>query len=148
MFFVAVTYLRTPVTAMSRVSWMIREFKEFIAQGNVVMLAVGFIMGVAFQGVVTSLVDNVIMPIVAIPFGQPNFDELTVQVGDSVIMYGAFVTAAVIFLLTAIAVFFFIVKPYNALSSRYGKSKDEEVAGPTELELLTEIRDLLRSRPV
>jgi len=125
---------------------MIREFKEFVAQGNVVMLAVGFIMGVAFQGVVTSLVDNVIMPIVAIPFGQPNFDELTLTVGDSVIRYGAFVTASVIFLLTALAVFLFIVKPYNALRARSGKT-DEEAAGPTEVELLTEIRDSLRSRP-
>ncbi len=126
---------------------MIREFKDFVAQGNVVMLAVGFIMGVAFQGVVTSLVDNVIMPIVAIPFGQPNFDQLTLQVGDSVIMYGAFVTAAVIFLLTALAVFLFIVKPYNSLTSRYGKNEEEEEEGPSEIELLTEIRDALRSRP-
>lgn len=126
---------------------MIREFKDFVAQGNVVMLAVGFIMGVAFQGVVTSLVDNVIMPIVAIPFGQPNFDQLTLQVGDSVIMYGAFVTAAVVFLLTALAVFLFIVKPYNSLTSRYGKTEDEADEGPSEIELLTEIRDALRSRP-
>ena len=126
---------------------MIREFKDFIAQGNVVMLAVGFIMGVAFQGVVTSLVDNVIMPIVAIPFGQPNFDELSLTVGDSVIRYGAFVTAAVIFLLTALAVFLFIVKPYNSLQARYGKKPEEEEAGPTEIELLIEIRDALRSRP-
>lgn len=125
---------------------MIREFKDFVAQGNVVMLAVGFIMGVAFQGVVTSLVDNVIMPIVAIPFGQPNFDQLTLQVGDSVIMYGAFVTAAVIFLLTALAVFLFIVKPYNSLTDKYGKTDDAD-EGPSEIELLTEIRDALRSRP-
>lgn len=108
------------------------------------MLAVGFIMGIAFQGVVTSLVDNIIMPIVAIPFGQPNFDEMTVTVGDSVIMYGAFITAAVIFLLTALAVFLFIVKPYNSLRGRYGK--EEESAGPSEVELLIEIRDSLRSR--
>ena len=126
---------------------MIREFKEFVAQGNVVMLAVGFIMGVAFQGVVTSLVDNIIMPIVAIPFGQPNFDDLTLTVGDSVIMYGAFVTAAVIFLLTALAVFLFVVKPYNRLQARYGKTSEEEEAGPTEIELLTEIRDSLQTRP-
>ncbi len=126
---------------------MIREFKDFVAQGNVVMLAVGFIMGVAFQGVVTSLVDNIILPIVAIPFGQPNFDQLTLQVGDSVIMYGAFVTAAVIFLLTALAVFLFIVKPYNTLTSKYGKTEDDLDEGPSEIELLTEIRDALRSRP-
>jgi large conductance mechanosensitive channel len=125
---------------------MLQEFREFIAKGNVVMLAVGFIMGVAFQGVVNSLVENVIMPIVAIPFGQPNFDSLALTVNDSVIAYGAFITAAVVFLLTALAVFLFIVKPYNAYVAR--RSKEEEVAdpGPTELELLTEIRDSLRSR--
>ncbi len=126
---------------------MIREFREFVTKGNVVMLAVGFIMGLAFQGVVTSLVDNVIMPIVAIPFGQPNFDQLTLQVGDSVIMYGAFVTSAVVFLLTAMAVFLFIVKPYNALVARRAKDEQAEEAGPTEVELLIEIRDALRSRP-
>ena len=126
---------------------MIQEFKEFISKGTVVMLAVGFIMGLAFQGVVNSLVEHVIMPIVAIPFGQPNFDELTVTVNDSVIMLGSFVTAAVVFLLTALAVFLFIVKPYNAYVSRFGKREDDE-AGPTEIELLIEIRDSLLSRPL
>ena len=121
---------------------MIQEFKEFISKGNVVMLAVGFIMGVAFQAVVSSLVANVIMPIVAIPFGQPNFDSLTLEVNGSVIAWGAFVTTAVVFVLTALAVFLFIVKPYNAYSARYGN--DEEDTGPTEVELLTEIRDSLR----
>jgi large conductance mechanosensitive channel len=126
---------------------MIREFREFVTKGNVVMLAVGFIMGVAFQGVVTSLVDNVIMPIVAIPFGQPNFDRLTLEVGDSVIMYGAFVTSAVVFLLTALAVFLFIVRPYNALMARRGGDEEESADAPTEVELLVEIRNELRSRP-
>ena len=126
---------------------MIREFKDFVAKGNVIMLAVGFIMGVAFQGVVNSLVENVIMPIVAIPFGQPNFDGLTWTVNDSVIMWGAFVTAAVVFLLTALAVFLFIVKPYNAYQAR---TAEEETAdeGPSEIDLLTQIRDSLVSRQV
>lgn len=125
---------------------MIQEFRDFIAKGNVVMIAVGFIMGVAFQGVVDSLVEHVIMPIAAIPFGEPNFDELTWTVRDSVISWGSFVTAAVVFLLTALAVFLFIVKPYNAFTTRFGKPDDEpEDTGPTEVELLVEIRDALRS---
>lgn len=126
---------------------MIQEFKDFVAKGNVIMLAVGFIMGVAFQGVVNSLVENVIMPIVAIPFGQPNFDSLTWTVNDSVIMWGAFVTAAVVFLLTALAVFLFIVKPYNSYQAR---TAEEETAdeGPSEVDLLTQIRDSLASRQV
>lgn len=127
---------------------MIKEFKEFISKGNVVMLAVGFIMGLAFQAVVNSLVEHVIMPIVAIPFGEPNFDELTLTINDSVIMWGSFVTAAVVFLLTALAVFLFIVKPYNAYTNRYRTKEDESELGPTEIELLTEIRDSLRPRPI
>ncbi|HET8740389.1 MAG TPA: large conductance mechanosensitive channel protein MscL [Acidimicrobiia bacterium] len=126
---------------------MIQEFKEFIAKGNVVMLAVGFIMGVAFQSVVNSLVENVIMPIVAIPFGEPNFNSLVWEVNGSVIMWGAFVTAVVVFLLTALAVFLFIVKPYNTFTERFGRKTEEEPGEPTEVELLTEIRDALRARP-
>lgn len=126
---------------------MLQEFKAFVAKGNVVMLAVGFIMGVAFQAVVSSLVEHVIMPIVAIPFGEPNFSALTVEVNGSVIMWGSFITAAVVFVLTALAVFVFIVKPYNVLMER--RAVEEEVAdpGPTEAELLVEIRDALKSRP-
>lgn len=127
---------------------MIREFKEFVAKGNVVMLAVGFIMGVAFQGVVDSFVEHVIMPMVAIPLGEPNFDQLTLTVNGSVIAWGAFVTAAVVFLLTALAVFLFIVKPYNAYTARVGAPEEEGETVPTEIEVLTEIRDSLRSRPV
>lgn len=121
---------------------MIQEFKDFVAKGNVVMLAVGFIMGVAFQAVVSSLVDNVIMPIVAIPFGEPSFDSLSFTINESEILYGSFITSAVIFLLTALAVFLFIVKPYNAFEARQAKEEEED-AGPTEIDLLTEIRDSL-----
>jgi large conductance mechanosensitive channel len=125
---------------------MVQEFKDFIAKGNVVMLAVGFIMGVAFQGVVNSLVENVIMPIVAIPFGQPNLDSLILTINDSEILYGSFITALVIFLLTALAVFLFIVKPYNAFAGRRASDEKPETPGHTEIELLTEIRDSLASR--
>jgi large conductance mechanosensitive channel len=125
---------------------MTREFKEFIAKGSVIMLAVGFIMGVAFQRVVTSLVESVIMPIVAIPFGEPSFDSLSITVNDSVIAWGSFVTAAVSFLLTALAVFVFIVKPYNVFADRFAREQEEADSGPSEVELLTEIRDTLRER--
>lgn len=124
---------------------MIQEFKDFLAKGNVIMLAVGFIMGVAFQGVVNSLVENVIMPIVAIPFGEPNFDALEWAVNDSQIMYGAFVTSAVTFLLTALAVFLFIVKPYNTFQDRFGEGEEETDPGPSEIDLLIEIRDSLKA---
>lgn len=122
---------------------MIQEFKDFIAKGNVIMLAVGFIMGVAFQSVVTSLVDNVIMPIAAIPFGQPSFDDLVLTINNADIMYGAFLTSAVVFLLTALAVFLFIVRPYNAWQERNEEEDEAADEGPSEIDLLTQIRDSL-----
>jgi len=124
---------------------MLQELKEFVTRGNVLMLAVGFIMGVAFQRVVSSMVEDVIMPIIAIPFGEPDFTTLTWEMNGSVIMWGSFVTAAVVFLLTALAVFLFIVKPYNLLQERIsaGKPDQEQETGPSEIDLLTEIRDSL-----
>jgi len=122
---------------------MFKEFKEFVADGNVVMLAVGFIMGLAFAALVTSVVENIIMPIIAIPFGEPEFSALTLEVNGSLIAYGSFLTALTVFLLTAVGVFFFIVKPYNMWTARRG---EDEATGPSELEVLTEIRDTLKSR--
>lgn len=123
---------------------MVQEFKDFITRGNLITLAVGFIMGVAFSAVVSSFVEDVVMPIVAIPFGQPDFSSLTLDVNGSVIAWGSFLTAAVVFLLTALAVFLFIVKPYNAFEARTKSDEPEEEAGPSEIELLTQIRDSLR----
>ena len=120
---------------------MFREFKEFIAKGDVIMLAVGFIMGVAFSALVTSVVEDIIMPVIAIPFGEPDFSALTLEVNGSVIEYGSFLTAVSVFLLTAIGVFLFIVKPYNLWTRRHGET--DEVTGPSELEVLIEIRDAL-----
>ena len=125
---------------------MIQEFKEFITKGNLLTLAVGFIMGVAFAALVGSFVNDLVMPIIAIPFGQPDFTSLTWTINDSVILWGAFVTAAVVFLLTALAVFLFIVKPYNAYEARTAEEEEEEDPGPSEIDLLTEIRDALRSQ--
>jgi large conductance mechanosensitive channel len=119
---------------------MVKEFKEFVASGTVIMLAVGFIMGLAFAALVTSVVENIIMPIIAIPFGEPEFSALTLEVNGSVIEYGSFLTAVTVFLLTAIGVFFFIVKPYN-LWARH--AEEGEVTGPSELEVLLQIRDAL-----
>ncbi len=126
---------------------MIQEFKEFITKGNLLTLAVGFIMGVAFAALVGSFVNDVVMPIIAIPFGQPDFSSLTWTINDSVILWGSFVTAAVVFLLTALAVFLFIVKPYNSYEARTAEEEEEEDPGPSEIDLLTEIRDALKSQP-
>lgn len=126
---------------------MIQEFRDFITRGNLITLAVGFIMGIAFQAVVSSFVEDVIMPIVAIPFGQPDLSSLTWEINGSIIAWGSFVTAAMVFVLTAAAVFLFIVKPYNSFgeSRKAEELEAEEESGPSEIELLAQIRDSLRN---
>lgn len=123
---------------------MVSEFKDFITRGNLITLAVGFVMGIAFQAVVSSFVEHIVMPMVAIPFGQPDFSRLTLEINGAVIAWGSFVTAAVVFVLTALAVFVFIVKPYNAYEARSAEEETVEDPGPSEIDLLTEIRDSLQ----
>ncbi len=88
---------------------MIREFKEFALKGNLLELAVAFVLGVAFAAVVTSLVEDVIMSLVAAVVGKPDFSDLTFSIGDGVVRYGSFLTALVTFLIIAF-VLFLIVK--------------------------------------
>ena len=92
---------------------MLREFKEFALKGNLVELAVAFVLGVAFAAVVTSLVDDVIMQLVAAIVGKPDFSNLTFSIGDGVIRYGSFLTALVTFLVIAF-VLFLVVKAVQA----------------------------------
>jgi large conductance mechanosensitive channel len=124
---------------------MVQEFRDFIAKGNMIDIAVGFIMGAAFIAVIGALVENVLMPIIAIPFGEPSFNSIVWTINGSEILIGSFITAIVAFLLVALAVFFFIVKPYNAYKATTA-SDDEEAAEPTEVELLTQIRDSLTNQ--
>ncbi|HWC71806.1 MAG TPA: large conductance mechanosensitive channel protein MscL [Actinomycetota bacterium] len=121
---------------------MLKEFKEFAFKGNLIEVAVGLVLALAFTAVVTSLVDDVIMPIVAAIFGKPNFDDITFTIGDGVVRIGSFITVLVSFLIVA-WVLFLIVKAANRMMP-----KKDEAAGPTEIELLTEIRDSLRTRNV
>ena len=74
---------------------MVQEFRDFIAKGNMIDIAVGFIMGAAFIALIGSLVDNILMPIVAIPFGEPSFDSIIWTINDSQILIGSFITAIV-----------------------------------------------------
>jgi large conductance mechanosensitive channel len=96
---------------------MMEEFKKFVLRGNVVDLAVGVLMGAAFGSVVTALVKDIITPIVSIP-GKINFPDQSVTIGGGVIRYGDFLNTLVSFLLIAISVFFFIVRPVNWLMER------------------------------
>jgi large conductance mechanosensitive channel len=97
---------------------MLREFRDFLLRGNIVELAVAFVMGVAFGAVITSFVDNLLMPIVAMIIGRPDFRELTFTINDSIFRYGSFLTDVIAFVAIAAAVFFFVVKPVNALIGR------------------------------
>ena len=118
---------------------MLKEFKEFALKGNLLDIAVGLILALAFVGVVTTFVDGVIMPLIAAIVGEPSFDDIVWTIGDGKILIGTFITAVVNFLLIA-WVLFLIVKAANRLR------KPEEDAGPTEVELLTQIRDELARR--
>ena len=107
---------------------MIKEFRDFLLRGNLVELAVAFVMGVAFAAVVNSLVDNLVMPIIAMIIGKPNFNDLTFTINDAVFRYGAFITDVISFLAIAAAVFFFVVKPMDSIMSRVRKPAEEEVS--------------------
>jgi large conductance mechanosensitive channel len=99
----------------------VRGFRDFLNQGNVVQLAVAFVIGVAFSAVVTALVMDIVNPILAIPFGKPNFNALVLTIHGSVIQYGTFLTAVVAFVLVAAGVYFFFVVPYNRMQARLTK---------------------------
>ncbi len=123
---------------------MIKEFKEFISRGNVVDLAVGVIIGGAFSTIVSSLVDDILMPIIGMILGGVNFSGLSITLGNAHIMYGAFIQNVIDFLIVAFCVFLF-VKFVNELS-KIGHHKKEEKAEvvETELSILKEIRDELK----
>ena len=122
------------------------EFKEFAMKGNVIDMAVGVIIGAAFGKIVSSLVGDVIMPIIGILFGEPSFDNLVLTVNDSVIRYGSFLTAAVTFAVTALGLFLFVVRPFQAYQARRAAGEPEaDVVVPEEIQLLREIRDTLRA---
>lgn len=120
---------------------MIKEFRDFINRGNVLDLAVAVVLGAAFGAVVTSFVDDILMQIIAALGGQPDFSALVIDVGDGQIRYGAFVTAIISFVLIALGVFL-VVKAVNHLR----RPDEPEETGPSEVDLLVEIRDLLRER--
>jgi len=104
---------------------MLAEFRDFLLRGNIIELAVAFVMGLAFAAVVNSLVDNLITPLIAMVIGKPDFSDLTFTINDAVFRYGAFLTALLQFVAIAAAVFFFVVKPVNALLERFRSPVEE-----------------------
>jgi large conductance mechanosensitive channel len=128
---------------------MIQEFKDFIAKGSVMDLAVGIIIGAAFTAIVSSLVDDLIQPLIGLIVGGIDFSELSFGVGEAQFMYGNFITAAINFLIIAFVVFM-LVKAVNRLKSIAEKPDDiapEVKTGPSELDILIEIRNALAERP-
>ena len=138
---------------------MFEEFKEFINRGNVVELAVAFVMGVAFKPIIDSIVDRVLMPVIGLVVGQPNFDTVgtfacdpgldpttNIVVGQTVCAgsVGAVLTATINFLLIAAALFF-VVRAYNRMNRQVPVDEPEPEAEPADVVLLREIRDALRT---
>ena len=127
---------------------MLSEFKEFIAKGNVMDLAVGVIIGAAFGKIITSVVGDVLMPVIGLVLGGINFTTLAFTIGGTaeapvLLKYGAFIQAIIDFLIIAFCVFL-LVKAVNSMQKPAPAAAPPEP--PAEVKLLTEIRDLLRSR--
>src|SRR3954451_16232534 len=97
---------------------MLKEFRNFLMRGSIVDLAIAIVLGVAFGAVVQSLVDDIIMPIVGIFGGEPDFSSNTFTINGSVFRWGAFLTQVISFVIVAAAIFFFVVKPINMLTAR------------------------------
>lgn len=116
---------------------MLKEFKEFILRGNVVDLAVAVVIGAAFAAIVDSLVTDIITPLLGV-FGVPDFSTWTVQIGDALMRPGVFLNTIIAFLLVALAIFFLIVKPMNAINARKADDSEEEEE-TTELDVLNDI---------
>lgn len=120
---------------------MIKEFKDFAMKGSVVDLAVAVVIGAAFGKIVSALVDNIIMPLVGMLMGGVDFANLSIKVGDAMIGYGAFIQAIVDFTVVAFVIFM-VVRAMNNMKKK--EEVTEEKKGPTDIELLTEIRDALK----
>ena len=136
---------------------MLREFKDFLMRGNIVDLAVAFVIGVAFAAVVNSFVNDLVMPLIAMIIGKPSFNDLTFTINDAVFRYGSFITAVITFVAIAAAVFFFVVKPMDAIKQhmtesrggddlRRGAAPPGAACGATRAEL-SRSRAALRARP-
>ena len=125
---------------------MLKEFRDFLLKGNLIELAVAFVMGVAFAALVNAFVADLITPIIGAIFGKRDFSNLTFTIHNSRFLYGAFITALIQFVSIGAAVFFFVVKPVQAILARRGRRDAEEEAPSDEerrhQELLAAIRGI------
>jgi large conductance mechanosensitive channel len=126
---------------------MLKGFKEFIMRGNVVDLAIAVVIGTAFTALVKAFVADILTPIVAAIFGQPNFGGLTLTINHSQFLYGDLINEAITFVSVAAAIYFFVVVPLNKIAERRARGQAAPVDEvPPDIALLTEIRDLLANR--
>ena len=106
------------------------EFKKFLMRGNLVELAVAFVIGVAFAALLKAFIADLITPIIALIFGQPNFGDLSFTINSSHFLYGDFINYLITFVVTALVIFLFVVKPYNALVARRAQDDPDEKECP------------------
>ena len=124
---------------------MIKGFKDFLMRGNVVDLAVAVVLGAAFGALVTSLVENLLTPLLGAIGGTKDFSNLQFTINNSVFKYGAVINALITFLLIAAAIYFFVIYPLKRLQDMRRRGDAPTPAPSDEVVLLTEIRDLLRN---
>lgn len=122
---------------------LLNEFKEFISRGNVIDMAVGVVIGSAFSKIVTSLVNDIIMPLIGVIIGGLDFTSLSIKIKDSEILYGSFIQNIVDFLIIA-ACIFTVIKIMNKFKKQKPAEEPKPVETPEDIKLLTEIRDLLK----
>jgi large conductance mechanosensitive channel len=123
-----------------------KGFRDFILRGNVVDLAVGVMVGAAFGSVVTALVKDLMTPLIAAIFKQPNFSALTFTINGSQFLYGDFLNALISFVIVAATIYFFVVLPVNKLMTRF-KGAPEAPKKPEDVKLLEQILDVLQKNP-
>ena len=122
---------------------LLNEFKEFISRGNVIDMAVGVVIGSAFSKIVTSLVNDIIMPLIGVIIGGLDFTSLSIKIKDSKILYGAFIQNIVDFLIIAVCIFT-VIKIMNKFKKQKPAEEPAPIETPEDIKLLTEIRDLLK----
>ena len=123
---------------------MLKGFKQFILRGNVIDLAIAVVIGLAFNAVIHALVADIVTPLIAAIAGKPNFETLTFTIHHSKFLYGDLVNYLIAFLSVAAAIYFLVVAPVNAMNKRRRGGAEDEAQVSEEIQLLTEIRDLLR----
>jgi large conductance mechanosensitive channel len=128
---------------------MLDELRDFMSRGNIMDLAVAVIIGGAFTAIITALVDDIVMPVIGVLLGGLDFTTLSIQIGEATVAYGNFIQATVNFLLISVVIFFMIRAINHAQELVMGEEEEETPTPPEpteEVELLTEIRDLLKER--